>query len=111
MATLSARGDYTRRMGETMYGPMTEADLPAAVRMIVHAFAGTEEGTRDWLRAAGMKSVRVVREHGKPGAAAGCLLRIPMGQYFGGRSVSMLGIAGVAVAPEARGRGLAEGGG
>ena len=31
-----------------------------------------------------------------------------MGQYFGGRSVKLLGIAGVAVAPEDRGRGYAK---
>lgn len=30
-----------------------------------------------------------------------------MGQYFGGQSVPLIGIAGVAVAPEARGRGVA----
>src|SRR5688572_32537597 len=30
-------------------------------------------------------------------------VEIPMGQFYGGRSVSNLGVAGVAVAPEARG--------
>lgn len=73
--------------------------------MITHGFAGTLEGSEQWIRASGLQHLRVVREseHVAPSA---CMLRIPMAQYFGGRSVSMLGVAGVATAPEARGRGL-----
>jgi predicted acetyltransferase len=41
------------------------------------------------------------------GPPVACLLRIPMGQYFGGRAVPMLGIAAVATAPETRGQGTA----
>ncbi len=37
----------------------------------------------------------------------GGLAMIPMGQWFGGRRVSMTGIAGVAIAPEHRGMGAA----
>ncbi len=48
--------------------------------------------------------MRLLREGGTDVA---CALRVPMGQFFGGRSVAMMGVAGVAVAPEARGRGLA----
>lgn len=80
-------------------------DLDPVARILSHAFAGTVEGVKEWLTAAGFEHMRVVRmESGAPGA---CLLRIPMAQYFGGRSVPMLGIAGVGTAPEARGRGIA----
>lgn len=83
-----------------------ETDLAPVTRLLIHAFAGTPEGLQEWLKLAGTENLRVVRS--SPGAPPdACLLRIEMGQYFGGRSVRMLGIAGVAVGPEARGRGLA----
>lgn len=88
------------------YGAIEEREVGAAARMIHHAFAGPIEGSEKWLREGGLEHLRVVREGGR---AVACLMRIPMGQFFGGRSVKMLGIAGVAVTPEARGRGLARG--
>lgn len=110
------------------YGPMSEMDASAVMRLIVHAFAGTAEGTQRWLESAGHENVRVLRPDGRArtgcdgaagtgagalgaresGAPVSCLLRVPMGQHFGGRSVGMLGVAGVGVAPEARGRGHAK---
>ncbi len=42
------------------------------------------------------------------GVVAGCALRFPMGHYLGGRAVSSAGIAGVGVAPEWRGQGVAQ---
>lgn len=101
------------------YGPMAETDLPAVTRLIVHAFAGTEEGTQQWLEFAGHDNIRVLRVDGSGRECAGslpapesppvsCLLRVPMGQFFGGASVRMLGVAGVGVAPESRGKGYAK---
>jgi predicted acetyltransferase len=88
-----------------VYGPAREADVPALVRLIHHAFASTPEVEAQWIRPW-FENFRCVRD--REGAApSSCLLRIPMGQYFGGKPVSMLGIAGVAVAPEARGKGTA----
>ena len=88
------------------YGPVGEQDVPSIVRLIHHAFASTPDAEEKWIRPTGLENFRGVRE---PGHAplAGCLLRIEMGQRFGGRGVSMLGIAGVAVAPEHRGQGTA----
>lgn len=83
---------------------VTDADLPAMGRLIALAFATPVELTGLWLRNAGLGECRVVR--GGAGEAEACLLRIPQGHFYGGRSVPALGIAGVAVAPEARGRGL-----
>jgi predicted acetyltransferase len=90
-----------------LYEPMNSGPDDAAVgRLLMHAFAGTVEGVQEWLKNAGHEHMRVVRtEPGGPPRS--CLLRIPMGQYFGGVSVPMVGIAAVATAPETRGQGLA----
>lgn len=47
----------------------------------------------------------VARDRGR---IVGALWTIPFGQWWGGRSVPMGGIAGVNIAPEARGRGIAQ---
>jgi len=82
-----------------------ERDIEPVARAIALAFGGTEAGAREWLDATGHRHGRVLRDAG--GGVAASLLALPMGQYFGGRVVPMQGIAGVAVAPERRGRGLA----
>lgn len=88
------------------YATAAEPDVPALVRLMRLAFAAGPESEQGWIRPSGLENFRVVRDG--PGAAPSAgLLRIPMGQFFGGRSVPMLGIAGVVVAPEARGGGLA----
>lgn len=86
------------------YGPVTEAEARPVARLLSHAFAGPLEKSEEWLRAGGLAHARVLREGAGPAA---CLMRLPMGQFFGGRSVPMVGVAGVAVGPESRGRGLA----
>ncbi len=83
----------------------TDADKPALFRMVSLAFGGTMPGVDDWITTAGLNNQRVLRSDA--GGVASCLLRIEMGQYWGGRSVPMLGVAGVAVAPESRGKGSA----
>lgn len=85
---------------------MNSADMPATARMIALAFGGAIPGAKSWIKPV-TKEMRIVRDAKRKPAA--CLLGIPMGQYFGGKSVSMLGIAGVAVPPERRGQGLALG--
>ncbi|MBL9031896.1 MAG: GNAT family N-acetyltransferase [Phycisphaerae bacterium] len=86
------------------FGPVEEADLSAVARITAHAFAGTPEGSLEWLKLAGTANLRGLRDAGEVQAS---LVRVPMGVYLGGRSVPMIGIAGVGVAPESRGRGLA----
>ncbi len=56
-----------------------------------------------WIKAEGLENVRLVRVNGK---LAGGLVRQPMGQWFGGKSVPMAGIRMVAVAPEHRAGGI-----
>jgi predicted acetyltransferase len=81
-----------------------ERDIPALARMLNLAFTMPLDRIDAWLRLGGIENVRVLRDGTEPVAT---LMRIPMGQFFGGRSVPMMGVAAVAVAPEARGRGLA----
>ncbi len=85
-----------------------ESDLPALACLLQFAFALEPAAAEKWLRDAGFEHLRAVRAAADAPPSA-CLLRIPMGQYFGGRSVPMLGIAGVAASPESRGRGIAKG--
>lgn len=87
------------------YTTAVEADMPAMARMIHHAFGFPTESCETWLRKSPLTDLRVVKVAGE---AAACLRLISMGQYFGGRSVPMTGIAGVATAPERRGQGLAQ---
>lgn len=54
-----------------------------------------------YSQIVGEKNYRIVRS-GKE-IAGGCAL-LPMGQFFGGRSVPMMGVAAVGIAPEHRGQ-------
>lgn len=58
-----------------------------------------------WFTNAGIENVRVALRGTR---VVGGLLLVPMGQWFGGKSVPLVGIAGVAIAPEERGRGVAK---
>lgn len=87
------------------YAPMDPArDQDAVVRLINLAFASPPDYIVSWISTMGAENVRTLRT---PKGVEACLVRIPMGQYFGGRSIPMVGVAGVAVAPEARRRGHA----
>ncbi len=86
--------------------PAQPSDCPTLSRLISLAFATPSDQVQGWLDNSGLENFRVLVE--RPGETPmACCLRVPMGHFFGGRSVPVLGIAGVAVAPEQRGRGLA----
>lgn len=91
-------------MSEPEYGAMGKDDVAAVARIVSLAFAGTPEESGEWLNRAGHEHVRTLREKGR---IAANLLRVPMGQWFGGRSVPMVGVAAVGVSPEHRGCGAA----
>ena len=82
-----------------------EVDIPRASTLLALAFGGEDQDCGIWLRASGLDNLRLWRDH--QGCVNGTVLRIEMAQYFGGRSVPMVGIAGVSVAPETRGEGVA----
>ncbi len=78
----------------------TEDDRKALAPILGHCFGFPPEEVPDWLARAGHENVRAYGD-------VGGLIVVPMGQYFGGRAVPMTGIAGVGIAPEARGGGVA----
>jgi predicted acetyltransferase len=88
------------------YAPL--ADEPEEIRIVSDilgwSFSFPPVDAEPWLRRGGFENVRVLRRGVAPVAS---LMIVPMGQFFGGRSVAMAGIAGVATAPEARGTGAA----
>ncbi len=81
-------------------------DLDRIGFVVSQAFGVDEEGCRKWIGETRGRRVRVAERSGASSPDA-CLILIPMGQFFGGRSVPMTGVAGVAVAPESRGSGIA----
>lgn len=81
-------------------------DGASFARTIALSFGGTAEGVRGYFDLAGRENLRVLDEGPGVPISAG-LARIPMGHWFGGRSVRTIGIAAVGVAPEARGGGRA----
>ncbi|HZW05596.1 MAG TPA: GNAT family N-acetyltransferase [Phycisphaerales bacterium] len=88
------------------YNTVGEAGVARVSSLISTAFGGPVKDCEEWVRNQGLTDLRSV-DRSSDGRIDGCLRRIEMGQFFGGRSVPMVGIAGVAVAPEARGRGVA----
>jgi predicted acetyltransferase len=87
------------------FGPAaTQPELDALGDHLSHAFGFPPKDYVAWFERAKPENVRVVR-HGARVVAG--LLEIPMGQFFGGRSVSTMGVAGVGVAPAERGRNIA----
>lgn len=82
----------------------TEADRGALGSILAHCFGFPVEETPDWFARAGHENARVLHRNNK---VIGGLLTIPMGQFFGGRSVPTVGIAGVGISPDARGSGVA----
>lgn len=86
--------------------PLTEEDADRSFRLGRLAFGGPATVDEVWWRRRDSSSAGLLAEvDGRP---AGQLRVRPYGQLFGGRSVPMGGIAGVAVEPWARGRGVAQ---
>lgn len=83
-------------------GVFSDGELAQLAQMVGAAFA-VGDRAEGWLAAA-RAELRVLR---RSGALVGGLMRIPMGQYFGGRRVPMTGFAGVVVPPAERGSGAA----
>lgn len=84
--------------------PQGEQELAAAEDIVCQAFGIPPEEGPQWRKRieAGGAHLRVLREGG---SVAATVAHFAMGQWFGGRSVPLVGIAGVGVAPARRGQG------
>lgn len=85
------------------YGVPDEAERGAMGEILCHAFAIPPNGEVAWLELVGHQNLRVLR--GTDGVRA-CLGVAPMGQFFGGRSIPIEGILGVAVRSDCLRRGV-----
>lgn len=84
--------------------PETEAEVEALAEATRLAFGHASWTRQEWPQALGTENLRVLRDRGEVAAS---LALIPMGQWFGGRSVPMAGVSAVAVRPEMWRRGFA----
>jgi predicted acetyltransferase len=86
------------------YGKLRDQhDIDVLGTLAARAFGGDVESGREFI-TANREHARVLRRGSE---LIGGLTLIPMGQFFGGKRVSMTGVAGVAIAPHGRGRGAA----
>ncbi len=91
------------------YGPPKgDAEIRALADVIMQSLTATPLQDDGWFerwteRARATGVLRVVR---REGTLAGGLTILPMGQWFGGKAVSVGAISAVAVAPEHRTRGV-----
>ena len=72
--------------------------------IMAQSFVVNPEDELHYLHQAGLENVRVIRQGSE---IVGGLVLLPMGQWFGGRRVTMTGVASVAIAPHVRGQGAA----
>lgn len=82
------------------YGPAAPEELPRLADVLSHGFGFPREGALPWFESAGHDNIRSIRQGG---LTVGGLILVPMGHFFGGKSVPTLGVAGVGVSPEHRG--------
>lgn len=91
-------------MNSYEYGPLAgDEEVHQLATIEALSFGHPIDAAARWI-TSNQPLCRVIRQDG---AIVGGLLLIPMGQFFGGASVPTTGVAGVAVAPHLRGRGVA----
>ncbi len=88
----------------TIFSPLRLDDVPAMASLEHDAFNMPEEACVGWIERTGVENWRGLWDD--KSELQGGLIRIPMGQWFGGKAVSMTGLAGVAVSTLGRGRGV-----
>jgi len=89
---------------EFLFRPALEADHDALADLLSHGFGFPKDDAKGWFTRPGT-ALRVFRRTTN-NALAGGLLEIPMAQFFGGKSVPTMGVAGVGIANGERGRGV-----
>ena len=86
------------------YRVYQDSDKEQMIHILQDAFGAAREGVEEWMSRAPVSRWRVLEDE----RVQGCLLRIPMAQYYGGRTVSATGVAGVAIDDRARGLGAGQ---
>lgn len=81
-----------------------EQDADALIAVLAQCFIGVPDRERGYFHELGSDQFRLIRQADR---VLGGLALIPMGQWWGGQSVPMTGIASVGIAPEYRGVGAA----
>lgn len=89
---------------KTTFAPPTPERLDDQARLISLAFSPTVEQALAYIQTNGVENYRLLTRDGTP---VGGLLNIPMGHFFGSRSVPCWGVAAVAIDPAHRGTGVA----
>lgn len=84
--------------------PRDEQEMSAVTDIMMHSYAMAPADAATWAQRTGAENLRLLREEGR---VAGTLVYIRMGQWFGGRSVPIIGVGGVGVSPVHRGHGTA----
>ncbi|MFN2581447.1 MAG: enhanced intracellular survival protein Eis [Candidatus Dormibacteria bacterium] len=82
-----------------------DRDIDAVAQIEMEAFAESRQDAVGWLERSRPHAVWRVARAGDE--VVGSYVLFPAGQFFGGRSVPAAGVAGVAVAPHWRRRGVA----
>lgn len=85
------------------FGPVRVDEIEQTNALLEQALTFPLGEMAQWTTEFGHENVRVVRRNGRVVSGMGI---IPMGHYFGGRSVPAGGITAVGVAPDQRGSGV-----
>lgn len=86
-----------------------EGEREAFAEVLELSYGYESRACAQWLKQVGPDNVRVMLRAPDRLGLVGGLFRVPMAQYFGGRSVPTCRVTGVAIAPSHRGRGTATG--
>ncbi|MEQ9496545.1 MAG: GNAT family N-acetyltransferase [Deltaproteobacteria bacterium] len=87
------------------YQLLEDRHIDRLIEVMAYTFNVDTEMAEGWLERAGRDTLRVIATGSDVEA---CLLRIPQGIWFGGRTLDNCGVAGVGVTAAHRGRGLAK---
>ncbi len=91
-------------MDQLNYRAVKASERSVLNALIRHSYALSEEEADRSIDRYGLDHIRIVQSGYRLAAAAGI---VPMGHFFGGKSIGATGVASVCVAPEFRGQGVA----
>lgn len=94
----------TRRPASYYGPPRTDDESRAFAHVLAHSFGRTDAEAGGWLATHERTNLRILARGSRVEGGL-CLMR--MGQRFNGAAIPMVGIQGVGVSPEVRGRGVA----